>query len=161
MSHFSHTFDGPGHKVWRGLSLLDPVALHDLPLLGEAEEPGPARLLLPVHSGRVDHIVVLKNGLLELALRREHLLQKEGRRWSTCMRAATLRNAHATYESMHANTQKSIFKSTQKSQTHADITSNSDGFNGESSEREKKKAVSVSLCQYWLSSLSCVYCQGQ
>lgn len=73
----SHTFNGPGHKVRRGFSLLDAVALHDLSLLSEAEEPGAARLLLPVHSGRVDHIVVFENRLLELTLWREHLLQKD------------------------------------------------------------------------------------
>lgn len=68
------TFNGPGYKVRRRFGLLDPVAFHDLTLLGEAEEPGPARLLLSVHSGRVDHVVVLENGLLEFALRREHFL---------------------------------------------------------------------------------------
>ena len=73
----SHTFNGSGHKVWWGLGLLDPVALHDLSLLGEPEEPGSARLLLPIHSGRVDDVVVLKNGLFELAFWCEHLLQKD------------------------------------------------------------------------------------
>ena len=51
-----------------------------MPLLGEAEEPGSARLLLPVHSGRVDHVVVLENRLLELALRCEHFLRTDGQR---------------------------------------------------------------------------------
>lgn len=71
------TFNWPGNKVRWGLSLLDPVALHYLSLLGETKEPGPTWLLLSVHSGRVDHIVVLKNWLLELTLWGEHLLQKD------------------------------------------------------------------------------------
>lgn len=66
-------FDGPGHKVRRGLGFLHPVALHDLPFFRETQKPGAARLLLPVHSGRVDHIVVLENRLLEPTFWREHL----------------------------------------------------------------------------------------
>lgn len=39
-----------------------------------------------------------------------------------------------------------------------------DGFNEASFEKEgeeKKKAVPASPCQYWLSLLACVHCQGQ
>lgn len=84
--------------MWRGLCLLDPVALHNLSLLCETKEPGPARLLLPVHSGWVDHIVVLKNGLLKLALRREHLLRRrENEGWRLCGCSQKVAGARINY----------------------------------------------------------------
>lgn len=44
------------------------VPLHDSPLLIQPQVPGPTRGLLPVQHGRVGDVVVLKDGLLELAL---------------------------------------------------------------------------------------------
>lgn len=76
------TFYRFGQEVCRWFGLLDPVALHGLAFLVEAQEPGPARLFLPVQHGAVDHVVVLKHRLLELALGREQLLEwVRGWRW--------------------------------------------------------------------------------
>ena len=73
------TFNWSGQEVGGGFGLLDPIALHDLALLGEAQEPGPARLLLPVHGGGVDDVVVLEHRLFEFTLRSKHFLQRTGR----------------------------------------------------------------------------------
>lgn len=74
LSQGSLTFDGAGHKVRARFGLLHAVPLHDDAILVEAQEPGPARLVLPVQCGRVDHVVVLKHRLLELTLCCEHIL---------------------------------------------------------------------------------------
>lgn len=64
-------------EVCSWFGLFDPVALHGLPLFIEAQKPGPARLLLSVEHGAVDHVVVLEHRLLKLTLCREQLLRRQ------------------------------------------------------------------------------------
>lgn len=63
-------------EVCSWFGLFDPVALHGLPLFIEAQKPSPARLLLSVEHGAVDHIVVLEHRFLKLTLSRKQLLRR-------------------------------------------------------------------------------------
>lgn len=68
MSSVYVTFYRFRQEVSSWFGLFDPVALHHLSLFIQAQEPGPARLLLSVQHGAVDHIVVLEHRLLKLTL---------------------------------------------------------------------------------------------
>lgn len=69
----------------RSFGFLYPVALHDLAITIDTNIPGAARLSLTIEHGRVGHVVVLKDTLLELALRSEVLLKRNIRERFTLM----------------------------------------------------------------------------
>lgn len=77
------TFYGFRQEVCSWFGLFDPVAFHSLALLIQAQEPGPARFLLPVQHGAVDDVVVLKHRLFKLALCCKQLLQTQRHKRST------------------------------------------------------------------------------
>lgn len=72
-----HTFNGFGYKMWWGFGFFHSVSLHNLTFFIESQEPRSSGFLLPIQRGRINNVVVFKDGFLKFALWCENILQWE------------------------------------------------------------------------------------